>query len=130
MGGFVILPRMLDKGRAHLAGKTGEYKFACPLDQEFISFVGIDPQKLLGLLKEGKGDGEILDWILTNAQHKRSSFEASSWSAYQEQRGPGEVEKREFFHELHKEYGPDRKDIITWFDLLDLDDYVSYGGKA
>ena len=130
LGGFVILPRMLDKGRAHLAGKTGEYKFACPLDQEFISFVGIDPQKLLGLLKEGKGDGEILDWILTNAQHKRSSFEASSWSAYQEQRGPGEVEKREFFHELHKEYGPDRKDIITWFDLLDLDDYVSYGGKA
>ena len=126
----MILPRMLDKGRAHLAGKIGEYKFACPLDQEFINFVGIDPQKVLQLLKEGKGDGEILDWILANAEQKRSQFEAWNWSAYHDQRAAGEVEKREFFHELHKEYGPNRKDISTWFDLLDLDDYVSYGGKA
>jgi hypothetical protein len=23
-----------------------------------------------------------------------------------------------------------REDIKTWFDLLDLDDYVTFGGKA
>ncbi len=23
-----------------------------------------------------------------------------------------------------------REDVITWFDALDLDDYVSFGGKA
>ncbi len=28
LGGYVILPRMLDKGRAALAGKLGEYHFA------------------------------------------------------------------------------------------------------
>ena len=25
---------------------------------------------------------------------------------------------------------PKRTDIVTWFDLLDLDDYVSFGGKG
>ena len=35
LGGYAILPRMLDKGRATLAGKNGEYHYACPLDQGF-----------------------------------------------------------------------------------------------
>ena len=26
LGGYVILPRVLDVGRAHLAGKAGEYR--------------------------------------------------------------------------------------------------------
>jgi hypothetical protein len=30
---------------------------------------------------------------------------------------------------LHEKAGPKREDINTWFDLLDLDDYVSFGGK-
>lgn len=36
----------------------------------------------------------------------------------------------QYFNQLHTEVGPKRNDIGTWFDLLDLDDYVSYGGKA
>ena len=46
LGGYVILPRMLDKGRATIAGKHGEYKYACPLDQRFLEFAGIDPAAL------------------------------------------------------------------------------------
>ena len=41
LGGYAILPRMLDKGRATIAGKQGEYIYACPLDQRFLEFVGI-----------------------------------------------------------------------------------------
>jgi hypothetical protein len=29
-----------------------------------------------------------------------------------------------------KTNGPARDDVQTFFDLLDLDDYVSYGGKG
>ena len=46
LGGYAILPRCLDKGRATLAGKQGEYHYACPLDQGFLEFVGIDPEAL------------------------------------------------------------------------------------
>jgi Domain of unknown function (DUF5069) len=59
LGGYVILPRCLDKGRATLAGKNGEYHYACPLDQRFLEFVGIDPEALKKELATGKGDGEI-----------------------------------------------------------------------
>jgi hypothetical protein len=128
LGGYVILPRMLDKGRATVAGKNGEYHYACPLDQRFLEFVGVDPEALKKEL--GKGDGEILEWIEKNAKYKRSPVEIAAWSVVAEQRVPMDLESRDFFNGLHKQAAPQREDIATWFDLLDLDDYVSFGGKA
>lgn len=130
LGGYALLPRMLDKGRAELLGKNGDYHFACPLDQNILSFVGIDPDALKAELAKGKGDGEILEWIEANAKHQRSAFEIAQWSAWREQVVPTDVEGRDFFNGLHKGAGPKREDIATWADLLDLDDYVSFGGKA
>jgi len=129
LGGFVILPRMLDKGRALLAGKNGEYHYACPNDQHFLEFVGIDPEALKQQLTAGAGDGDILDWIHKNAKIKRTDLEIYAWSTYYEQRVPSDPESREFFQGIHTKVGPKREDISTWFDLLDLDDYVSFGGK-
>jgi len=42
LGGYAILPRMLDKGRATLASKNGEYHYACPMDQRLLQFLGLD----------------------------------------------------------------------------------------
>jgi len=128
LGGYVILPRMLDKGRATVAGKNGEYHFACPLDQGFLEFVGIDPEALKKEL--GKSDGEILEWIKSNAKHKRNTPEILAWSAWQEQRAPDNPDSREYFNELHKTGAPKRTDIMTWFDVLDMDDFVTFGGNA
>jgi hypothetical protein len=130
LGGYVILPRMLDKGRAVLAGKNGEYKYACPLDQRFLDFTGLDPKALIKQLAKGKGDGEILEWIKANTKFKRTDSEIAAWSAMGEQRVPSDPESREFFNGLHTKTAPKREDIATWFDLLDVDDYVSFGGKA
>ncbi len=130
LGGFVILPRCLDKGRATIAGKNGEYHYDCPLDQRFLEFAGIDAEALKRELAAGKGDGEILEWITANAKHKRTDVEIAMWSRLAEKRTPSDVESRDFFNGLQKATGPKREDIATWFDLLDLDDYVSFGGKA
>jgi hypothetical protein len=130
LGGFVILPRMLDKGRATVAGKHGEYHYACPTDHRFLDFVGIKPEALKKQLAAGMGDTEILQWVQKNAKRKLTEPEIHAWSAYQEQRAPGNTEGREFFHGIHSQIAPKREDIATWFDLLDLDDYVSFGGKA
>ena len=130
LGGYVILPRMLDKGRATIAGKHGEYHYACPQDQRFLEFAGIDANALKKQLAAGKSDGEVLPWIRKNAKHKRTDAEIAAWSAFQAQRAPADAESREFFHGIQKQIAPERDDIATWFDLLDLDDYVSFGGKA
>jgi len=130
LGGYVILPRMLDKCRATLGGKNGEFTYACPLDQRFLTFVGVDPEALKKQVAAGKSDGEILQWIEASATRKPSVGEILAWSMAQEQRGPTDVDSREYFNETHKKIAPEREDISTWFDLLDLDDFVSYGGKA
>src|ERR1700722_17708918 len=130
LGGFAILPRCLDKGRATITGKNGEYHYACPVDQLFLEFVRIDPEALKKELATGKGDGEILEWITANAKNKPKEQDIAAWSTFAEQRGPGDVDSREFFNGLHKAAGPKREDITTWFEMLDLDDYVTFGGKA
>ncbi len=130
LGGYVILPRMLDKGRATLAGKNGEYHFNCPVDQRFISFVGIGAEGLKAEMAKGKSDGEILEWINAHSTVKPKAWEIAAWSAYQEARGPDDLEGREFFNSLLAKLSKTREDVLGWFDLLDLDDFVSYGGKA
>jgi hypothetical protein len=57
---------MLDKGRATLNGKNGEYHYNCPLDQRLLGYLGVDAEALKKELAAGKGDGEILEWIETN----------------------------------------------------------------
>lgn len=129
LGGYVILPRMLDKGRATITGKNGEYHFNCPMDQRFLNFVGVDAEGVKKELAAGKGDGEILEWIDQNAKHKRSESEIRDWSIYAAERAPADVESRDYFNDIQKKVAPKREDVVTWFDILDVDDYASFGGK-
>ncbi len=121
---------MLDKGRATLVGMNGEYQYNCPLDKRFLEFAGIDAKALKRQLAAGKGDGEILAWVKKNAKAQRSESEIEVWSAWQERRTPDNPDSREFFNGLHKKVAPERTDITSWFDLLDVDDFKSYGGKV
>jgi len=131
LGGFVILARMLDKGRALLAKKNGEYNYNSPTDQHLVRFLGFDPEALLQELAAGKGDGEILQWVLTNAKKPRTPWEIQTWSAYFDNRGPdSDAETLTGFAEYVGQYSKTREDIKTWFDALDLDDFASFGGKA
>jgi hypothetical protein len=128
LGGYAILPRMLDKGRALLGGKPGDYHYACPLDQQFLSFAGIDPEALK--LELHKSDTEVLAWIQQHAKHPHNGAEILAWTQWQENRAPDNTEGREYLNELHKTGAPKREDIVTWFDVLDMDDYVTFGGKS
>jgi hypothetical protein len=131
LGGYASLPRMLDKGRATIAGKNGEYNFDCPLDQRILAFLGIKAQALKAQLAAGKGDGEILQWINANAKNKHSEWEIEQWSSYLEKRGPtSDAETLGYFVEAVGKLTKTREDIHSWTDLLDLDDYVSFGGNA
>jgi hypothetical protein len=131
LGGYVILPRLLDKCRAEIAGNVGDYHYNCPLDQRFFHFAGIDADALKAEVAKGLGDGEILRWISENASTKREEWEIAQWSAFREAAAPADNESREFINEqVTAAGGTEREDVATWFDYLDLDDHVSYGGKA
>jgi Domain of unknown function (DUF5069) len=131
LGGFVILARMLDKGRATLAKKNGEYNYNSPTDQHLVRFLDFDPGALLKELAAGKGDGEILEWVQANAKTPRAPWEIEAWSAYMERRGPdSDAETLALFAEYVGRFSKAREDIKTWFEAIELDDCASFGGKA
>src|SRR5580700_2598273 len=100
LGGFVLLPRILDKGRAKLAKKNGEYNYNSPTDQHLVRFLQFDPDALLKELAAGKGDGEVLEWVLANSKTPRAPWEVEAWSTFMDRRGPdSDAESLEIFRD-------------------------------
>ena len=128
LGGYAHLSRLLDKARAVLAGKGADYHYNCPLDQEFFTFTGIGHETMLAQIKSGKTDTQILEWV--NTTSKRHRYEVIAWSAWLEQNGPGGAPGHEWAASVIKGNKSERDDIRSFADLLDFDDYHSYGGQA
>ena len=79
----------------------------------------------------GKGDGEILEWVQAHSKTPRAPWEIEAWSAFMEKRGPdSDAETLAFFAEHLGKISKTREDVRTWFEFGELDDYVSFGGKA
>jgi hypothetical protein len=122
---------MLDKARATHAGKNGEYEYGASTDLHLVRFLGFDPDLLLDEVKTGKGDGELLQWVHANSKTPRAPWEIEAWSAFMDKRGPdSDHETLEFFTEYVGKLSKTREDIKTWFEALELDDYVAFGGKS
>lgn len=128
LGGYAHLARLIDKGRAELAGKNGDYHYNCPLDKEFFAFTHIGQEAMLAQIKSGKTDVQILAWV--NETSKRLRYEVIAWSAWVEQHGPGGAPGHEWAAGVIKGNKSERDDIRSFADILDFDDYHSYGGKA
>jgi hypothetical protein len=131
LGNYVILARMLDKGRATVAGKNGEYRYNSTADQRLVQFLGFDPDALLEELATGKGDGEFLEWVQSDSKTPRAPWEIEVWSAFMEKRGPdSDAETLAIIAEYLGQLSKTREDVKTWFEAIELDDYASFGGKA
>src|SRR3984893_13440425 len=88
LGNYVILARMLDKGRATLVKKNGEYNYNSGTDQHLVRFLGFDPDAMLKELAAGQGDGEILEWVQAHSSTPFAPWEIEAWSAFMEKRAP------------------------------------------
>lgn len=128
LGGYAHLPRLLDKARAVISGKNAGYHYNCPLDRQFFNFTGIDHERLLAEVKQGRSDTEMIAWVRANTT--RLPNEIYAWTQWLEQHGPGGAGGHEWMAETIKANAGDRDDVRSFADLLDLDDYVSFGGKG
>lgn len=124
-GGYVILSRMADKGRATLNGTNGEYHFNCPLDNMLFSFKGVQGEDVLQLLLSGASDEDVVHWLDAHGT-PRSPEDIKEWS--------DETERLTFFN--HPEKGKWFTDECvrlgldpaqaSLFDMLEADDLVSH----
>jgi hypothetical protein len=111
-------------------GKNGEYNYNSPTDQHLVRFLGLDLEALLKELAKGKADGEILEWEGECQDPARAVRNRSLVGLYGKARTGYDAETLSGFAEYVGHHSKTREDIKTWFDALDLDDYVSFGGKA
>ncbi|MGE0200624.1 MAG: DUF5069 domain-containing protein [Candidatus Melainabacteria bacterium] len=121
LGPFVLLPRILDKCRAVLAGTHGDYKFNCPLDKRFFEFFKVDAEAFKAEVAAGKTDEEMLAWVEAHL-NEHATLEAIRTWAYQERwRRPTEA-MIPHFEAMREELAPNNHRVETWFQLLDADE--------
>jgi hypothetical protein len=118
--GIVQLGRAIDKGKATAHGDVGEYHYNCPMDDAVFTFLGIDHEHLLETIRGAKDDAEIADFTSPYVAAK-SHDEIETWNREWLSHEPA-GKSREAFLNLRKQIAPDREDVTTWPDLLDLDE--------
>jgi len=124
-GGYAILARMADKGRATIAGTQGEFHFDCPLDNFLFGFKGVQGADVKKLLEDGASNEEVAAWLDANGTPKTEE-EKTAWSDSVEAARPYDnPEKKEWFIGACKEAGCDPA-TSTLFDYLETDDVTSY----
>ena len=125
IGGYALLARMADKGRAELAGTSGSYHFACPLDEMLFEFKGVSADAVKAQLQAGLDDNQLAEWFDSNGI-TRTEEEKEDWSDEVEAYMPYEnEEKREWFAEECEPLGLDPAKS-TLFEYLETDDRVTF----
>jgi len=125
IGGYPILARALDKGRAELAGQVGEYHFNCPLDNVLFGFKGVTGEEIHSLLADGKNDGEIVAWLNAHGTPKTAE-EITEWgNAFEKISGHNDPERGEWFDGECRRLGLDPSSA-SLCDMLEADDQQSF----
>lgn len=118
--GVVQIARAIDKGKGQARGNIGEYHYNCPMDKAVFEFLGIDHEALLNVIKNAKSDAEIEAYVKPFVE-KKSPVEIEEWNREWVTHKP-EGDSLKYFLELRSSLAPDRTDVTSWADLLDLDE--------
>jgi hypothetical protein len=123
MAGLLSLARTVDKARAFNAGTLGEYHYDCPHDKRLLRFLGIDAAAFAKRVAELGSDDRIAEWVKRNllARTTTRDIDAFNHDSRHWQPYPGSQSEQSFL-EMRRKVAPDRDDIKTWFELLDLDE--------
>jgi hypothetical protein len=120
LAGLVHLPRMLDKAKAFNAGTLGEYYFPCPLDDIILGFLQTDSESLAKMVTE-KSESEIASWAQNLCDnHSQAEMDAVNLSITGNK--PDSQEKIDKFNNLKNKINPDIENILTWVNLIDLEE--------
>jgi hypothetical protein len=123
LGGYVHLARLIDKARLHRQGLLDGYNYKTTgFDKHLLAFLKLDPEAFEEMVSRTEDDETVLKWVQQNGA-KRSSKEIDEWNQAMISRAPDSaVKKARFLHFLKQAGGTDRKDIRTYFDLIEFDE--------
>ncbi|MEO7298288.1 MAG: DUF5069 domain-containing protein [Verrucomicrobiota bacterium] len=123
LGGYVLAARCIDKCRAVLNNSAGEFHYDCPLDNFFLSFAELNPEKLKDFVATGATDAEVAEWITANAK-KRERVEIIQWNNKQRDLRLSDLPPhlQEFMEDYIQKFIPRNRPVYHWFDVYDLEE--------
>jgi len=125
LAGFAIANRAIDKCRASLTGKLGEYHYDCPLDNMLFSFKGITGEQFKTAVQAAKNYEDVGTWLQANGTAKTPD-DIRTWSdgveASSMMKNP---EKRAYFIEECHRLGlnPEMNSTFDWLEADDRDTF-------
>jgi hypothetical protein len=123
LGGYVHLPRLIDKAKLHRKGLLDGYNYkTVGFDKHLLAFLKLNGDAFEEVAHRLDDDAAILDWVQKNgAPHSPDSIE--HWNEMMISRRPDTAAKKaRFLHFLKEAGGAGRKDIRTYFDLIEFDE--------
>ena len=123
LGGYVHLPRLIDKARLHRQGLLEGYNYkTVGFDKHLLAFLKLNPDAFEEAANTLDDDGAVLSWIENNGV-AHTSEEIEQWNQAMISRYPDSAVKRaRFLHVLKESGGEGRHDIRTYFDLIEFDE--------
>lgn len=127
LGGLIILPRLIDKVRAHARGVLPPEYVAnllqpgTTLDGRFLTFTGLEPEPLRAAILAAADDAAVLAWVERHAQ-PRTAEERRRWAEAVEASRPDPARvalRRQFYPALA---GKVDLGAIGPLELIDLDE--------
>jgi hypothetical protein len=123
LGGYVHLPRLIDKAKLHRKGLLNGYNYkTVGFDKHLLAFLKLDGEAFEEVANRLDEDKAIWKWVEENgARHSAEAIE--EWNEAMVSRHPDTAAKKARFVHFLKEAGGDgRKDIKTYFDLIEFDE--------
>ena len=119
MAGIVMLPRTIDKAKAHNANKLGEYHYNCPLDIAVFEFLNVSAEEFARKVKDLDTDERIEKWINAISKDKRKAEKQqfNNWMRHDAPNAPKDIKWMESEKKKLK-----RSDYFSYFDNIDADE--------
>jgi hypothetical protein len=130
LGGITFLPRSIDKMRAYIAGTVGAYNAKSGYSVELFKLFGVTADEFEQIVREHPTDEGVLNALLT--RKRLSQEEIEEWNRRSINRMPADEAGWARHWRMLEDAGyGHRRDIVTMYDRLDLDDgrEVPVGGR-
>ena len=124
LGGYVILGRCLDKGRADLLGMNGEYNYwYCSLCSQLEEFTGVDHEVMKEFIATGASDEEVGEWFQKQSKIK-DPLEVIRWNNKMRGMRLSEMsdDAQEYLEKYIRETLPPYPPVYVLFDVYDVEE--------
>ena len=123
IAGYVIAARCLDKCRSDIAGKLGEYRSDCPLDNFWLEFIGITYKSFRSFVETGASDKDVSSWV-SDEGTQPGRAEIIQWNNTMRYKRISELPMvlQEFLEGYIPEFIPEGRIVNYWFDVYDIEE--------